>query len=92
MVPAAAVLPKLAGNAVFLADPVFDHAKVALINDMARLGLPPGNPFFADEGKPFAYYYLWHFARRRWRGSSAAAAGRPMPGSPGFPPLLRSPR
>ncbi len=62
MVPAAAVLPKLSGSAVFLADPVFDHAKVALISDMARLGLPPGNPFFADEGKPFAYYYLWHFA------------------------------
>jgi hypothetical protein len=61
MVPAAAVLPKLSGDAVFLADPIFDHAKVALIDDMARLGLPPGNPFFADEGRPFAYYYLWHF-------------------------------
>jgi hypothetical protein len=61
MVPAAAVLPKLAGGAVLLADPVFDHAKVALIDDMARLGLPPGNPFFADGGRPFAYYYLWHF-------------------------------
>jgi hypothetical protein len=60
MVPAAAVLPKLAGDAVFLADPIFDHAKVALIDDMSRLGLPPGNPFFAD-GHPFAYYYLWHF-------------------------------
>ena len=61
MVPAAAVLPKLAGDAVFLADPIFDHAKVALVDDMARLGLPPGNPFFAD-GHPFAYYYLWHFS------------------------------
>jgi hypothetical protein len=61
MVPAAAVLPKLYGDAVFLADPVFDHAKVTLIDDMARLGLPPGNPFFADGGRPFAYYYLWHF-------------------------------
>jgi hypothetical protein len=61
MVPAAAVLPTLSGDAVFLADPVFDHAKVALIDDMARLGLPPGNPFFADGGRPFAYYYLWHF-------------------------------
>ena len=60
MVPAAAVLPKLSGDGAFLADPVFDHAKVALIDDMARLGLPPGNPFFAD-GSRFAYYYLWHF-------------------------------
>jgi hypothetical protein len=61
MAPAAAVLPKLAGDAVLLADPIFDHAKVALIDDMARLGVPPGNPFFADGGRPFAYYYLWHF-------------------------------
>jgi hypothetical protein len=61
MAPAAAVLPKLAGDAVLLADPIFDHAKVALIDDMVRLGLPPGNPFFADGGRPFAYYYLWHF-------------------------------
>src|SRR5258708_28014119 len=30
MAPAAAVLPKIAGDAVYLADPVFDHAKVAL--------------------------------------------------------------
>jgi hypothetical protein len=61
MVPAAAVLPKHAGDAVLLAGPIFDHAKAALIDDMARLGLPPGNPFFADGGRPFAYYYLWHF-------------------------------
>jgi hypothetical protein len=61
MAPAAAVLPEISGDAVFLADPIFDHAKVALIDDMARLGLPPGNPLFAD-GRPFAYYYLWHFS------------------------------
>src|SRR5271163_4905893 len=62
MAPAAAILPKFAGDAVFLADPIFDHAKVALIDDMARLGLPPGNPFFADGTGRFAYYYLWHFS------------------------------
>jgi hypothetical protein len=60
--PAAAILPKFAGDAVFLADAIFDHAKVALIDDMARLGLPPGNPFFADGSSRFAYYYLWHFS------------------------------
>jgi hypothetical protein len=59
--PAAAVLPKFAGDAALLADPIFDHAKVALIDDMARLGLPPGNPFFADGSSRFVYYYLWHF-------------------------------
>ncbi len=61
LVPAAAGLPKYMGDAVLLAGPIFDHAKVALIDDMARLGIPPGNPFFADGGRPFAYYYLWHF-------------------------------
>jgi hypothetical protein len=63
MAPAAAVLPKIVGDAVFLADPIFDHAKVALIDDMMKFGLPPGNPFFGDVDHPrFAYYYLWHFS------------------------------
>jgi len=62
MAPAVAVLPKVAGDAVYLADPIFDHAKVALIDDMMKFGVPPGNPFFGDAGQPrFAYYYLWHF-------------------------------
>jgi hypothetical protein len=63
MAPAAAVLPKIAGDAVYLAAPIFDHAKVALIDDMMKLGLPPGNPFFGDPDHPrFSYYYLWHFS------------------------------
>jgi hypothetical protein len=63
MAPAAAVLPKIVGDAVYLAAPIFDHAKVALIDDMMKFGLPPGNPFFSDADHPrFAYYYLWHFS------------------------------
>jgi len=62
LAPAAAIMPKFVGDAVFLADPIFDHAKVALIDDMARLGLPPGNPFFAEGASRFVYYYLWHFS------------------------------
>ncbi len=62
MAPAAAIMPKVVGDAVFLADPIFDHAKVALIDDMVRLGLPPGNPFFAEGESRFVYYYLWHFS------------------------------
>lgn len=61
--PAAAIGPKFAGEAVYLSDQIFDHAKVALIDDMMKFGLPPGNPFFADAQHPrFAYYYLWYFA------------------------------
>ena len=47
-----------------LAAPIFDHAKVAMIDDMVRLGVPPGNPFFSEPGDPnrLVYYYLWHFS------------------------------
>lgn len=61
---ASAILPKFADGAVILAAPIFDHAKVAMIDEMIRLGLPPGNPFFGEEGQPsrLVYYYLLHFS------------------------------
>lgn len=60
----AAIIPKISADGVALAGPVFDHAKVAMIDDMARLGVPPGNPFFGETGSParLSYYYLWHFS------------------------------
>jgi hypothetical protein len=62
-VPAAAILPKFSGEVVYLSDQIFDHVKVALIGDMMKFGLPPGNPFFGDPDHPhLAYYYLWHFS------------------------------
>jgi hypothetical protein len=62
--PAAAILPKFIDGGVVLASPIFDHAKVAMIDEMARFGVPPVNPFFGESGAPerLAYYYLWHFA------------------------------
>ena len=64
LLPAATVLPKSSGGAVWLADATFDHAKIAIVDAMARLGLPPVNPVFgeADASSGFAYYYLWHFS------------------------------
>ena len=64
VVPAVAVFPKFYGDAVALAGPIFDHSKVAIIDEMTRLGLPPGNPFFGEAGhhQGLAYYYLWHFS------------------------------
>jgi hypothetical protein len=72
LVPAVAILPKYYGDAVQLADPIFDHAKSAIIDAIARLGVPPVNPVFGqfgatcipDTGSPgcLAYYYLWHFS------------------------------
>ena len=56
--------PKSSGDAVWLADATFDHAKSAIIDAMTRLGLPPVNPVFGEAGSPghLAYYYLWHFS------------------------------
>ena len=64
LIPAATILPKSSGDAVWLADATFDHAKSAIIDAMTRLGLPPVNPVFGEAGTPghLAYYYLWHFS------------------------------
>jgi hypothetical protein len=64
MASAVAILPRQVGDAIALAAPIYDHAKVALIDDIVRLGLPAGNPFFGQDGSPerLAYYYLWHFS------------------------------
>lgn len=65
LVPALAVLPKVgADGAIALASPIYDHAKIALIDEIARHGVvPPGNPVYGAGGTPgtVAYYYLWHF-------------------------------
>ena len=60
----AAVVPKFSADGVTLAGPIFDHSKIAMIDEMARLGVPPGNPFFGADGSParLSYYYLWHFS------------------------------
>jgi hypothetical protein len=64
LVPAAAILPKFAGDAAYLADPIFDHSKIAIVDAMIRQGLPPVDPVYGELGAPahLAYYYLWHFA------------------------------
>lgn len=74
MVPAAAVLPKPYGSAVYLAAPIFDHAKVAIIDDIAKFGVPAGNPFFGEAGEAarLVYYYLWHFTAAQIAAVSGA--------------------
>jgi hypothetical protein len=64
VVPALCTWPKVGGGGMVLAESMFDHSKVSLIADIARLGLPPGNPFFDGAGvsPALAYYYLWHFS------------------------------
>jgi len=65
LVPASAIAPKISAGAVRLAAPIFDHSKIAIIDAMARQGLPPVNPVFGATGR-LAYYYLWHFSAAEW--------------------------
>src|SRR5580700_9407409 len=72
LAPAVAILPKMSGDAVYLADPMIDHSKIAMIDAMTRQGLPPVDPVFGAAGPhgQFFYYYLWHY--------SAAALALPL--------------
>jgi hypothetical protein len=64
LAPAVAILPKMSGDAVYLADPMIDHSKIAMIDAMTRQGLPPVDPVFGAAGPhgQLFYYYLWHFS------------------------------
>lgn len=64
LAPASAIFPKFGAGAVYLASPIFDHSKIAIVDAMLRQGLPPVNPIFSEQGASIhlAYYYLWHFA------------------------------
>ena len=73
LAPASAIVPKHYGDAVQLADPIFDHAKIAFINAMARLGVPPVNPVFRRIRRTRTPRLLLPLAFQRRR----ACAGRP---------------
>ena len=64
LAPAAAILPKISGDAVYLADPIFDHSKIAMIDAIMRQGVPPINIAFAGPGGSgrLVYYYLLYFS------------------------------
>jgi hypothetical protein len=63
-IPVFGILPKPTPEGMTLASPIFDHSKIALVDEMIRSGVPAGNPFFGEVGTPdrAAYYYLWHFS------------------------------
>ena len=64
LLPAIAIVPKYADGGILLGPQMYDHAKVAIIDQIMRQGMPPQNPFFGLAGTPsgLAYYYLWYFA------------------------------
>jgi hypothetical protein len=59
-----AIIPTVTPGGVAVAGPIFDHTKIAMVDDIARLGVPAGNPFFEENGgiTRLPYYYLWHFS------------------------------
>ena len=65
LVPMLGVLPKVQPDgAIALASPIYDHAKIILIDEIAQNRvIPPANPVFGadDAAGTVAYYYLWHF-------------------------------
>lgn len=64
LVPLFGVLPKFTAEGVVLAGPIFDHSKIALVDEIIRFGVPPANPFFSEAGTAdtVSYYYVWHFS------------------------------
>ena len=63
LIPLAALLPKHAAGGIIMGTASSDHSKIAIVDEMTRLGLPVGNPFFGAFGarSSLSYYYLWHF-------------------------------
>ncbi|MFG1427675.1 hypothetical protein [Roseixanthobacter glucoisosaccharinicivorans] len=61
--PALAILPKFMPDGIALASPIYDHAKIALVDEIVRTGVPPANPFLGTAHGPgsTAYYYFWLF-------------------------------
>jgi hypothetical protein len=73
--PAAAVLPKISAAGVALADPIYDHVKIALVDEIVRTGVPPANPFIGSGEGPghVAYYYYWLFGAAQLAMVTAAS-------------------
>jgi hypothetical protein len=62
LLPAASILPRVISGHIVLSGPMFDHSKIALIDQIVREGMPPANPVIGGTPQPgVAYYYLWHF-------------------------------
>jgi len=63
IIPTSNIFPTFYQGGLFVNDHIFDHAKVAIVDAIARQGLLPINPYYAPNGEtiPLIYYYTWHF-------------------------------
>ena len=89
LIPALATYPHAFGNSVALTDVVFDHAKIAISDEIRRNGLPPYNPFYHEAGANnfLTYYYLWYFLEAQaalWTSASSWAVDIALTGLTAF--------
>ncbi len=63
LIPLMALTPKHADGGIIIGTASSDHSKIAIVDELTRLGMPIGNPFFGLSGarSSLSYYYLWHF-------------------------------
>ncbi|MCZ4093660.1 hypothetical protein [Sinorhizobium psoraleae] len=63
LLPTFEIIPQHYGGSAGVGHPIWDHAKIAIVNEIAQNGLPPANPFHSEAGSPntLVYYYVWHF-------------------------------
>ncbi|WP_085035781.1 hypothetical protein [Ensifer aridi] len=63
LLPAFAIIPQHYGESVGMGHPIWDHTKIAIVNEIAQNGLPPANPYYSEAGTSHTliYYYVWHF-------------------------------
>ncbi|WP_244514794.1 hypothetical protein [Ensifer sp. LCM 4579] len=61
--PTFAIIPQYYGESASLGHPIWDHGKIAIINEIAQNGLPPSNPYYSEAGSPktLIYHYVWYF-------------------------------
>lgn len=56
------LIPIFESGAFYIGAPIYDHGKVALVDALAREGLPPLTPYLAPgRTLPLNYYFYWHF-------------------------------
>ncbi len=63
ILPTINIFPAVHQDALFVNAPIFDHAKIAIVDSIAREGMLPQNPYYAPAGETIQliYYYTWHF-------------------------------
>ena len=63
LIPIFHIFPFVFDKGLYVQVCIFDHLKMAIVDGIAREGMPALNPFYAPAGIriPLVYYYGWHF-------------------------------